>query len=101
MFGGLLVIVFSNEESRRRRCGNGGKVGAFFAKAFPNSLWKSSQKKLPKATVVDFHSCGGFHSAFRRALFVLRFGLQKEEAPGYSLEPKTRVINQLCSGANQ
>jgi hypothetical protein len=39
------------------------------------------QKKLPKATFIDFHSWGRFHSAFRRALFVLRFGLQKEEGP--------------------
>src|ERR1700719_4121147 len=35
VFGGLLSIVFCKEEGRRRRCGNGGKAGAVFAKAFP------------------------------------------------------------------
>src|SRR2546427_580488 len=31
-------------DRRRRRCGNCGKAGAFFAEAFPNSLWKSSRR---------------------------------------------------------
>jgi hypothetical protein len=44
---------------------NCGKAGALFAKAFPNSLWKSFEKKLPKATLIDFHSSGSFHSASR------------------------------------
>jgi hypothetical protein len=39
------------------------------------------QKELPKATFIDFHSGGRFHSAFLRGLFVLHFGLQKEEGP--------------------
>src|SRR5436309_7294873 len=30
--------------SRRRGCGKCGKAGAFFAKAFPSSLWKSSRE---------------------------------------------------------
>jgi len=36
---------------------------------------------LPKATFIDFHSCGRFHSAFLRTFFLWRFGLQKEEGP--------------------
>ena len=28
-------------DRRRRRCGNCGKAGAFFAEAYPSSLWKS------------------------------------------------------------
>jgi hypothetical protein len=32
-------------------------------------LWKSSKKKSPKATFVDFHSCGSFHSALGQAFF--------------------------------
>ncbi len=39
------------------------------------------KKKMPKATFVDFHSCGRFHSAFRRSFFVLRLVFQKEEGP--------------------
>ena len=31
--------------------------------AFPNSLWES-------ALFADFHSCGRFHSALRRAVFL-------------------------------
>jgi len=101
VFGGLLVIAFSKEEGRRRRCGNGGKAGAVFAKAFSKQLVEIIKKKLPKATFIDFHSCGRFHGAFRHAFFVLRLVLQKKKAPGCSLEPKTRVINRLGSGANQ
>jgi hypothetical protein len=60
------------------------------------------KKKMPKATFVDFHSCARFHSAFRRSFFVWGvWCFKKKKAPGYRLEPKTRVINRLCLGANQ
>jgi hypothetical protein len=47
----------AGKDSHRRRCGNGGKAGAVFAEAFPNSLWKSSRRScrrppLPISTAV-------------------------------------------------
>jgi hypothetical protein len=78
VFGDLLIIAFCKEEGHRRRCGNNGKAEAVFARAFPKSWRKSSKKK---------------------SLKVLCF--KKKKAPGCCLEPKTRVINRLCSGANQ
>ncbi len=47
------------------RCGNCGKAETFSAEAFPSSLRKSSNQKLPKATFVDFHNGVSFHSACR------------------------------------
>jgi hypothetical protein len=39
---------------------------------FSKQLVEIIQKKSPKATFVDFHSCGSFHSAFRPAFFFRR-----------------------------
>jgi hypothetical protein len=78
VFGDLLIIAFCKEEGDRRRCGNNGKAEAVFARAFPKSWRKSSKKKSLKVL------CS-----------------KKKKAPGCCLEPKTRVINRLCSGANQ
>src|SRR6266581_8114320 len=43
-FFGFLFPQRFVKDRRRRRCGNCGKAGAFFAEAFPNSLWKSSRR---------------------------------------------------------
>ena len=101
VFGGLLVIAFSKEEGRRRRCGNGGKAGAVFAKAFPNSLWKSSRRSCRRRPL-SISTAGAVSTALSaaRCLFCA-LGCKKKKAPGCSLEPKTRVINRLCSGENQ
>src|ERR1035438_10136423 len=77
VFGDLLIIAFCKEEGHRRRCGNNGKAEEVFARAFPKSWRKSSKKKSLKVL------CS-----------------KKKKAPGCCLEPKTRVINRLCSGAN-
>jgi hypothetical protein len=38
-----------------------------FCEGFSKQLVEIIKKKSPKATFVDFHSCGSFHSAFRLA----------------------------------
>ena len=87
---------------RRRRCGNCGKAGAGFGEGFSKQLVGIIKKILPKASFIDFHSCGSFHSASRPGFLFFVFCFEeKKKAPGCSLEPKTRVINRLCSGANQ
>ncbi len=103
VFGGLLVIASSEKEWTA-----GGAVGTVvkpelvLAKAFPNSLWESSRRycrrrPLSISTAVAVSTAlpaSGF------LFFVFCFE-EKKKAPGCSLEPKTRVINRLCSGANQ
>jgi hypothetical protein len=101
VFGGLLVIASSEKDSRRRGCGNGGKAGAVFAKAFPNSLWESSRRNrrrrpLSISTAVAVSTA---LSAARVLFCALCFRKKRPQVAAWS--PKTRVINQLCSGANQ
>jgi hypothetical protein len=101
VFGGLLVICLLRKESRRRRCGNGGKAGAVFAKAFPNSLWESS-KRSRRRPPLSISTAVAVSTALSAARFLFcALCCKKKKAPGCSLEPKTRVINRLCSGANQ
>jgi hypothetical protein len=101
VFGGLLVIASSEKDSGRRCCGNGGKAGAVFAQAFPNSLWESSRRSA-EGHLSRFPQLWPFpqHVFARRFLFGAWY-LKKKKAPGCRLEPKTRVINGLYSGANQ
>src|SRR6266481_10227797 len=99
VFGGLLVIAFSTEEGRRRRCYNGGKAGAVFAKAFPNSLWKSSRRSCRRRPLSISTAVALSTALFRRALFVLRFGLQKEEGP--RLPPGAKKPCHQPTEANQ
>ena len=101
VFGGLLVIAPSEEDSSRRRCGNGGKAGAVLAEAFPNSLWESSRRRCrrPPLSISTAVAVSTAPSAARFLFCVWCF--KKKKAPGCRLEPKTRVINRLCSGANQ
>ncbi len=67
---------------RRRRCGNCGKAGAGFGEGFSKQLVGIIKKILPKASFIDFHSCGSFHSASRLWFFVFRFLFRrKEEGP--------------------
>src|ERR1700688_851800 len=53
VFGRLINIAFCKEEDCGRRCGNGGKAGAVFAKAFPNSSWKSfrTRRRRPPLSI--------------------------------------------------
>ena len=101
VFGGLLVIAFSKEEGRRRRCGNGGKARAVFAKAFPNRLWKSLRRSCRRRPL-SISTAVAVSTALSsvRGLFCT-LGCKRKKAPGCSLEPKSRVINRLSSGAHQ
>jgi len=41
-----------------------------FCEGFCKQLVGIIEKKSLKATFIDFHSCGRFHSALRRAVFL-------------------------------
>jgi hypothetical protein len=53
VFGRLINYRLLQGGGRRRRCGNGGKAGAVFAKAFPNSSWKSfrTRRRRPPLSI--------------------------------------------------
>jgi hypothetical protein len=85
---GAVVTVVKPEQFLRRLFqtvrGNRSEPGAEgHLYRFPQ-LWPFPQRFAPR----------GFP-------LVQRFLFQKKKAPGCPLEPKTRVINRLCSGANQ
>src|SRR6266478_9403122 len=62
---------------RRRCCGNCGKAGAGFCEGFSKQLVGIIKKKLPKASFMDFHSCGSFHSTPRLAFLFFAFCFEK------------------------
>jgi len=56
---------------------NCAKAGAFCAEAFASQRWKSSSKKLPKATDLDFHGRRQFPQAFLSFLVLFSFFVEK------------------------
>jgi hypothetical protein len=102
VFGGLLIIAFCKEEGRRRRCGNGGKAGAVLRRLLQTACG-NHRKEVAEGHLYRFPQLWPFPQRFAPRGFPLvqRFLFQKKKAPGCPLEPKTRVINRLCSGANQ
>jgi hypothetical protein len=48
--------------------GTVGKPERFLRRLFQAAV-EIIKQKSPKATFIDFHSCGSFHSALRRAFF--------------------------------
>ena len=48
---------------------NCGKAGAFFAEAFPSTLWKSSKDNAEGLRFSISIRCGSFHSAPRSSFF--------------------------------
>ena len=81
VFGGLLVIAPFEKDSSRRRCGNGGKAEAVFAKAFPNSLWESSRRSRRRPPLSISTAVAVSTALPAAGVFVLWFVLQKEEGP--------------------
>ena len=71
----MFPFFFHVMESDRRRCGNcGTSRSEFFSGGFSKQLVEIIKKKLPKASLFDFHSCGSFHSACRQVEEWLRNG---------------------------
>src|SRR5262245_39482654 len=99
VFGLSLVRRFMESS---RRCGNCGKAGAVLCGGFCKQLEEMIKKKLPKATLLDFLSCGSFHSAPRPLFFLEtpreqldRFCRLKKEMPQAATWGLTRVINDF------
>jgi hypothetical protein len=59
------------------------------------------QEEVAEGHLYRFPQLWPFPQRFPSPILFLRFVFEKEKAPGCRLEPKTRVINRLCSGANQ
>jgi hypothetical protein len=53
-------------DRRRRGCGKCGKAGAFFAEAFPSSLWKSSRRSRRRPPL-SISSAAAFSTALAPA----------------------------------
>src|SRR5579885_2523060 len=70
----------------RRRCGNGGKAGAFGAPAFPSSCGNHPEK-VAEGHLVGFPQLRPFPERFSPAEFSVKIGSSNEAAPGCRLGP--------------
>jgi hypothetical protein len=97
---GLLIIASYKEEVAAGAVVTVVKPERFLRRLFQTVRGNRSESG-PEGHLYRFPQLWPFPQRFGRSVFWEYFMFKRKKAPGCCLEPKTRVINRLCSGANQ